>query len=81
MARYLLCATPARGHVHPVLQVASGLKERGHDVTVLTGSRFRSAVEGAGVTFRSLTGDADINDREPDSFLPRARSAAFATVP
>ncbi len=70
MARYLLCATPAGGHVYPVLQVASGLKERGHDVTVLTGSRFRSAVEGAGITFQSLTGDADINDREPDSFLP-----------
>ncbi|MBF6440344.1 glycosyltransferase [Nocardia cyriacigeorgica] len=70
MARYLLCATPAGGHVHPVLDVAGGLRQRGHDVTVLTGSRFRSAVEEAGIAFRSLTGAADINDREPDSFLP-----------
>lgn len=62
------------GQVHPVLDAAAGLQERGHDVTVLTGSRFRSAIEGVGIAFRSLTGDADINDREPDSFLPdRAR--------
>ncbi|WP_067690751.1 glycosyltransferase [Nocardia jejuensis] len=70
MSRYLLCATPAGGHVHPVLGVASGLRERGHEVTVLTGSRFRSIVEDAGIDFRSSSGAADINDRDPDSFLP-----------
>lgn len=70
MARYLLCATPAGGHVRPVLSVASGLVARGHEVTVLTGSRFRAVVEAAGIAFRALTGPADIDDRNPDSFLP-----------
>ncbi|MCR8695277.1 MULTISPECIES: glycosyltransferase [Rhodococcus] len=70
MARYLLCATPAGGHVTPILAVASALGDRGHEVTVLTGSRFRSFVESCGIAFRELTGAADIDDRDPDSFLP-----------
>lgn len=70
MSRYLLCATPAGGHVHPILDVASDLRARGHDVTVLTGSRFRASIDAVGLAFRPLTGNADINDRDPDSFLP-----------
>lgn len=53
-----------------MLPVASGLVARGHEVTVLTGSRFGSVVEAAGIAFRTLTGSADIDDRNPDSFLP-----------
>ncbi|UPW04727.1 glycosyltransferase [Rhodococcus pyridinivorans] len=55
MARYLLCATPAGGHVTPILAVASALGDRGHEVTVLTGSRFRSFVESCGIAFHELT--------------------------
>jgi UDP:flavonoid glycosyltransferase YjiC (YdhE family) len=36
-----MAATPLTGHVMPLLAIARGLAERGHDVTVLTGSKFR----------------------------------------
>jgi len=43
---------------------------RGHTVTVLTGSRFRDAVESAGAAHRSLAGIADFDDRVIQDQLP-----------
>jgi MGT family glycosyltransferase len=70
VATYLLAANPIHGHVGPVLQVARGLVARGHDVTVLTGSRFVGAVGESGAAFRPLLGGADYDDREPATYLP-----------
>jgi UDP:flavonoid glycosyltransferase YjiC (YdhE family) len=64
MSTYLLCATPIQGHVSPIVAIAAALVTRGHAVTVLTGSRFRNAVEDVGALHRSLGGIADYDDRE-----------------
>jgi len=61
---YLLCATPIQGHVSPIVAIAATLVTRGHAVTVLTGSRFRCAVEDIGASHRPLGGIADYDDRE-----------------
>ncbi|MDQ1129489.1 glycosyltransferase [Microbacterium sp. SORGH_AS_0888] len=70
MATYLLASSPIHGHVGPVLQVAAALRERGHAVTMLTGTRFREQVESRDVRFAPLTGRADFDDRDPDSAIP-----------
>jgi MGT family glycosyltransferase len=70
MATYLLAASPIHGHVGPILEVAAYLHDRGHTVTLLTGSRFRAAVEARGIRFESLSGTADFDDRDPDTYIP-----------
>jgi MGT family glycosyltransferase len=70
MSTYLLCATPVQGHVAPIIAIARDLVARGHDVTVLTGSRFRDAVEAAGAAHRALGGIADYDDRVMQDHLP-----------
>lgn len=70
MARYLLCSPPLRGHVGPIAAIGRALRERGHQVVMLTGSRFAEAVEGAGLEFESLRGEADFDERDPSTFTP-----------
>ncbi|WP_157421717.1 glycosyltransferase [Agromyces sp. Leaf222] len=70
MSNYLLCSNPIQGHVAPIIAIARDLVERGHTVTVLTGSRFRDAVEATGAAHRSLGGIADYDDREMQDHLP-----------
>ncbi|SFR83015.1 glycosyltransferase, MGT family [Agromyces sp. CF514] len=70
MSNYLLCSNPIQGHVSPMIAIAHDLVSRGHTVTVLTGTRFRSAVEAAGATHRSLGGVADYDDRVMQEHLP-----------
>jgi MGT family glycosyltransferase len=70
MSKYLLCASPIQGHVAPVIAIARDLVSRGHDVTVLTGSRFRDAVEAVGAGHVALTGIADYDDRVMQDHLP-----------
>lgn len=70
MSTYLLCANPVQGHVAPIIAIARDLVARGHDVTVLTGSRFREAVEAAGAAHRALGGIADYDDRVMQDHLP-----------
>jgi MGT family glycosyltransferase len=70
MSAYLLCATPVHGHVAPTIAVAGDLVARGHDVSVLTGSRFRDAVRAVGANHRPLTGIADYDDRDLAALLP-----------
>ncbi|MDX3850763.1 glycosyltransferase [Streptomyces sp. AK02-01A] len=59
MAHVLVASTPIYGHFAPMRSIARSLIEKGHDVTFLTGSGFREAVESAGATFAALSGDAD----------------------
>jgi len=70
MSTYLLCSSPVHGHVSPMLAIARHLADRGHDVTVLTGSRFRDAIEKTGAKPRSLAGAADFDDRSPEQQYP-----------
>ncbi|WP_159500226.1 glycosyltransferase [Microbacterium sp. 18062] len=74
MATYLLASSPIHGHVGPVLQVGAALLDRGHDVTMLTGTRFRDAVERRGLSFEPLPGRADFDDRDPDTVIPDRES-------
>lgn len=67
MARYLIAVSPLRGHVMPMVNVGSGLQTLGHDVTVLTGSEFAGAVEGAGLRFVALPDAVRI---EPPGMAP-----------
>lgn len=70
MATYLICSTPVHGHVVPMMAAASDLVSRGHRVVVLTGARFEERVRAAGAEFRPLTGRADFDDRDVESYLP-----------
>ena len=49
--RFLLGAFGEPGHAFPMLALGSRLAERGHEVTFETWSRWRPAVEAAGMRF------------------------------
>jgi UDP:flavonoid glycosyltransferase YjiC (YdhE family) len=70
MSTFLLCATPVYGHVAPILAVGEHLLGQGHRVLMLTGSRFAERATSAGLEFHALTGLADFDDRDIDSYLP-----------
>ena len=53
MSHILVCASPAPGHVNPMLTIAASLAERGYDITFTTSDVFQSRVEAAGLTFDS----------------------------
>jgi UDP:flavonoid glycosyltransferase YjiC (YdhE family) len=63
MSKIIVAAPPITGELAPLLELAHRLVDRGYQVTVLTGSRFRAAVEGSGLAFSPLTGSADFDDR------------------
>nr|WP_294696555.1 nucleotide disphospho-sugar-binding domain-containing protein [uncultured Friedmanniella sp.] len=70
MAHYLICCTPARSHVGPMLAIAGHLSRQGHDVLVLTGSRFRDQVERTGAGFAALPPECDYDDADLDRSFP-----------
>ena len=72
MSNYLLASTPLVGHVAPLVAVARDLTARGHEVTMLTGSRFSPSIRAAGAEPVPLEGVADFDERELDSYLPDA---------
>ncbi len=70
MAKYLLAATPIPGHADPILTIAAGLRARGHEVVVHTGSAFGPAVARGGARFVPLAPEVDIDYREIDARFP-----------
>jgi UDP:flavonoid glycosyltransferase YjiC (YdhE family) len=72
LPKIIVAAPPVPGEFTPLLQIARGLAVRGHQVTVLTGSGFRTAVEQAGLSFTPLAGTADYDVRELHSRPGRA---------
>jgi len=70
VATYLICSTPVHGHVSPMLDISRELVQRGHRVTVLTGSRFERRATDTGAAFVPLAGNADFDDRDVPSYLP-----------
>jgi UDP:flavonoid glycosyltransferase YjiC (YdhE family) len=73
MARLLLCAMPAVGHVTPMLPLAAALVSRGHEVRCYTGEAFRDKVERTGATFEPMVTPLDPGDRALDDLLPALR--------
>jgi UDP:flavonoid glycosyltransferase YjiC (YdhE family) len=78
VAKIIVAAPPIPGEFAPMLEIGRDLGARGHQVTVLTGSIFRSAVEGAGLGFTPLTGTADYDARE---ILARSERAKLPPGP
>jgi len=64
MAKLVIGSVPIHGHVTPLLAVAAGLVERGHQVRFLTGARFADAVARTGSDFIALPPEADFDHRE-----------------
>ena len=63
MSSIIVAVPPYTGELQPLLQIAGALVERGHAVTVLTGSRFGTRVAAVGARFAPLSGAADFDDR------------------
>ena len=76
MSRLLVASTPAHGHVMPMLVIARDLVARGHQVQVLTGSRFFDAVAAAGAEHVVLPHAADYDDRDATAAFPGRQSKA-----
>lgn len=71
MSHFLLPSTPIYGHVAPMITLGRALTARGHRVTVLTGRKYRRAVESRGLGFRPLPLDVDYDDSHLDDWLPQ----------
>ncbi len=72
MSTYLICSTPAHGHVMPLLTVAGHLRAQGHRVLFLTSPRYAERVADAGVEALPLPADADVDLDDAGSFPGRA---------
>ncbi len=71
MSNVLLTATPLFGHVNPMLGVGRGLRDRGHQVTVLTGRAFGPEVQAQGLGFVPLPAETDLVPRGRRGRRPR----------
>jgi len=76
MSRILLAATPAVGHVKPMLNLAQPLVEEGHEVFFQTSDIFAAQVEAAGLTFLPLLGNANYDYRRIHELIPELRTAS-----
>ena len=79
MSRIIVAATPQVGHTTPLLAVARGLVERGHDVTALVGSRFRRQAEATGARVAHLSGVADYDLTDQNASFPGRSECAPPT--
>jgi UDP:flavonoid glycosyltransferase YjiC (YdhE family) len=70
MGNYLLCCTPARSHLDPMLTIAEHLHRHGHRVRMLTGQRFRNAVQTTGAEHVALPTACDYDDTDTDTAFP-----------
>ncbi len=75
MANILVAATPAPGHVNPMLSVAKYLASTGHSITFLSGSLFRDQAVAAGFRFVSLQGKANFNYLRFEEEFPERAAA------
>lgn len=71
MARFLLTAMPFTGHVAPMAAVARRLVDRGHEVRLYTGTRFRDRVEAAGATLVPWQQAPDFDENDLAATFPR----------
>ena len=81
MSSFLLCSSPIHGHLLPMLAIAKYLVGRGHQVSVLSGSRFQQAIADTGATPLALSGYADFDDRVFVDELPeRHKHSGIAKI-
>ncbi|MDQ0538446.1 UDP:flavonoid glycosyltransferase YjiC (YdhE family) [Curtobacterium flaccumfaciens] len=80
MSSYLLCSPPVYGHLAPLVDVGRALAVRGHDITVLTGTKYRELVVGAGLRFAALPADVDFDDADLQERLADASAARGIAV-
>ncbi|MEV6448017.1 nucleotide disphospho-sugar-binding domain-containing protein [Amycolatopsis sp. NPDC051716] len=70
MTRVLVCVQPARGHVGPTKPIVEALVAAGHEVTVVTGARYRETFEKLGAAVALLPGPADFDETDLDGTIP-----------
>lgn len=70
MASILICCSPARGHVDPLLAVARHLAAAGHELRFLTGHAYEERVRAAGIEFLPLPAEADFDLDHATDVLP-----------
>ena len=73
MSKVLLLSSPIFGHVSPMLALGRGLRRRGHEVTLLTGSKYAASVAGAGLDFLPLPPEVDYDDADMEAWLPKVQ--------
>ena len=71
MTKVLLLSSPIFGHVSPMLALGRGLRQRGHEVTLLTGSKYAASAAGAGLDFLPLPREVDYDDADVEAWLPK----------
>lgn len=59
--RFLFSGAAAYGHFHPLVPLATALKEAGHEVAFATGPSRRTMLEAAGFTFFPIGGDIQLD--------------------
>lgn len=69
--RILFAATPAAGHLNPILSLANIAMARGDEALIATGSHLRTTVEASGASFAPLLGAADLDLRRLDHVFPQ----------
>jgi MGT family glycosyltransferase len=67
VARFLFTTWEGGGHVQPMLLVAQGLREMGHDALVISDACNASDAAAVGLAFRSWRRAPSRSDRSPDS--------------
>ncbi|TFW23567.1 glycosyltransferase [Duganella callida] len=68
--RIILAATPATGHLNPILAAARVLVAQGHEVALTTASAFRAKVEATGARFVPLPPGADMDLSDTAGLFP-----------
>ncbi|SDP20778.1 glycosyltransferase, MGT family [Paenibacillus sp. yr247] len=72
MTKVIIPVTSIYGHVSPMLSIAKDLIHRGHEVSIITGTIFKEAVEKTGAAFVPFLGSADL---KPEDFNDPERLA------
>ncbi|MDB6454283.1 glycosyltransferase [Falsirhodobacter sp. 20TX0035] len=75
MSRILVATTSQTGHVLPVLSLLPALREAGHDITFITGSRWAEKLRDKGIRHIPLTGKADYDAADVNVTFPERRNA------
>jgi UDP:flavonoid glycosyltransferase YjiC (YdhE family) len=71
--KILMASTPATGHINPMLAIGHVLMAEGHELACLSGTWLRDRIEGAGMQFRPLIPDADLDLRDILSAAPELK--------
>ncbi len=72
--KILFAATPAQGHVTPLLAIVRMVRQRGDDALFATGSHLADLVEDAGASFLPLAEGADLDFSRVEKLFPERAS-------